>query len=168
MRFAPLIPEGGTVLELACGRGRHTRYLSGLGYRVVAVDIDLSGLADLASDERVELIQADLESGPWPLGSRRFDAIVVTNYLHRPLLPRLAKSLASGGVLLYETFARGNERFGRPSNPAFLLEPAELLEFFGSELQIVAYEHGLDKEPRPAVRQRISAVNASEPVPTNP
>jgi SAM-dependent methyltransferase len=168
MRFAPLIPQGGTVLDLACGRGRHTRYLSGLGFRVVAVDIELSGMADLASNERVELMEADLESGPWPLDGRLFEAIVVTNYLHRPLLPRLVECLAPGGVLLYETFARGNERFGRPSNPAFLLEPGELLVAFGSRLQVVAYEHGIENEPRPALRQRICAVNASEPVLTRP
>lgn len=163
-RFAPLIPEAGTVLDLACGRGRHTRYLRGLGFQLVAVDIDISGLADLSSNERVELIEADLESGPWPLEGRLFDGIVVSNYLHRPLLPRLAESLAPRGVLLYETFARGNERFGRPSNPAFLLEPGELLEAFGSRLQVVAYEYGLEDEPRPAVRQRICAVQTFEPV----
>ena len=103
-------------------------------------------------------IAADLEGGgPWPLGGRRFEGVVVTNYLHRPLLPRLVDSLAPGGVLIYETFARGNERFGRPSNPAFLLAPGELLEAVRGRLQIVAYEHGVVARPKPAVVQRLCA-----------
>ncbi|MDH3625213.1 MAG: class I SAM-dependent methyltransferase [Myxococcales bacterium] len=162
-RFAPLIRAKGTVLDLACGSGRHSRYLSALGYRLVAVDIDVSGLNDLSIKDHMEIIQADLETGDWFFRERRFDGIVVTNYLHRPHLPRLVESLAPGGVLIYESFAKGNEKLGRPRNPAFLLDPAELLEAFGSKLAIVAYEHGIDEEPRPAVRQRICAVRASEP-----
>jgi SAM-dependent methyltransferase len=163
-RFVPLIRGGGTVLDLACGGGRHTRYLSALGYRVVAVDVDVSGVRDLTTAETVEIIEADLEAGDWPLGERRFDGIVVTNYLHRPHLPRLAEALAPGGVLIFETFAKGNEKYGRPRNPAFLLEPGELLEAFTPGLRVVAYEHGIEREPRPAVRQRICAVSSAEPV----
>jgi len=165
-RFAPLIRDGGTVLDLACGSGRHTRYLRDLGYRVVAADLDVSSLDDLATDECVEIIETDLEAGDWPFGERRFDGIVVTNYLHRPHLPRLVESLAPGGVLIYETFGKGNEKLGRPRNPAFLLNPAELLEQFAPRLTVVAYEHLIEDQPRPAVRQRICAVNAAEPVRT--
>lgn len=151
------------MLDVACGGGRHSRYLSALGYRVVAVDIDVSGLNDLSTDANVEIIQADLETGEWPFGERCFEGIVVTNYLHRAHLPLLVESLAAGGVLIFETFAKGNEKFGRPRDPAFLLNPAELLDVFGPRLTIVAYEHGIEKEPRQAVRQRICAVKASEP-----
>ena len=159
-RFAPLIRDGGTVLDLACGGGRHTRYLSALGHRVVALDIDASSLDDLAGNETVEIIEADLEGDGWPFDERRFDGIVVTNYLHRPLLPLLPDALAPGGVLIYETFAKGNEKYGRPRNPAFLLDPGELLDAFAPRLTIVAYEHGTHHEPEPAVRQRVCAVKA--------
>lgn len=159
-RFAPLIPEGGTVLDLACGGGRHTQFLRGLAFRVVAADIDVSPLAALSSDEAVEIVEADLEGGPWPFEGRRFDGIVVTNYLHRPLLPRLAESLAPGGVLIYETFAKGNEQYGRPTSPAFLLGPGELQSVFGPLLDVVAYEHRHETAPRPAVRQRVCARRA--------
>jgi len=158
-RFASLIVSGGTVVDLACGGGRHSRYLSSLGHRVVSVDLDVSALSDLESRPSVEVIEANLETGEWPLGDRRFDGIVVTNYLHRPLLPRLVAALARGGVLIYETFGKGNEKLGRPRNPAFLLEPGELLDAFAPPLMVVAYEHLLEEEPRPAVRQRICAVN---------
>jgi SAM-dependent methyltransferase len=157
VRFAPSIRQGGTVLDLAAGSGRHARYLRQLGFRVVAIDIDLARMTDLAGDEGVELVQADLENADWPLLGRRFDGIVVTNYLHRPLLPILAQSLTPGGVLIYETFAEGNERYGRPSNPSFLLREKELLKAF-SELTVIEYEHGYEGDPKPAVRQRICAV----------
>ena len=168
-RFAPLIRSGGTVLDLACGQGRHTRYLESRGHRLVAADVDVSGLADLACNEAVTVLQCDFERGPWPFRGSRFDAIVITNYLHRPLLPRLVDSLGPDGVLLYETFAKGNERYGRPRRPEFLLEPGELYDAFAPRLTVVAYEHGFEATPRPAVRQRICATSASgEPAPLFP
>jgi len=167
-RFASLIPVGGTVLDLACGAGRHTRYLSALGYRVLAVDIDVTGVADLSTNEKIEILGADLETGGWPFSDRRFEGIVVTNYLHRPHLPGLVEALAPGGVLIYETFAKGNEKLGRPRNPDFLLNPAELLDAFAPRLTIMAYEHAIEEEPAPAVRQRICAVNGAEPARRRP
>jgi SAM-dependent methyltransferase len=158
LRFAHLVPAGGAVLDLAAGGGRHARLLLGLDHPVVAVDRSLDGLADLAAEPTLECIQADIEDGPWPLEGRRFAGIVVTNYLHRPLLGRLAASLLPGGVLIYETFAVGNARFGRPSNPDFLLKPGELIDAFRPHLGIVAYEHGIVEAPKPAVVQRIVAV----------
>jgi hypothetical protein len=157
-RFAALVPPGGTVLDLAAGAGRHTRFFRARGHPVVAVDRDVTNLADLAGDPRVEIVPADLEGGTaWPLGPRRFAAVVVTNYLHRPLFPALIASVASGGVLIYETFARGNERFGKPSNPEFLLRPGELLDAVRGRLRVVAYEDVEIDSPRPAMVQRIAA-----------
>jgi len=149
------IQPGGGVLDLACGSGRHARLLARMGFEVDAVDRDIALFAD--PPPGVKLMQADLESGPWPYEGRRFAGIVVTNYLHRPLLPILVDSLEPQGMLLYETFARGNERFGKPSNPAFLLEPGELLEAVRGRLRVVAYEDRVVAEPRPAAIQRIAA-----------
>lgn len=155
-RFADRIPAGGEVLDLACGGGRHTRLLLDRGHRVVAVDRDLSRVADLADRDAVELVEADLEDGrARPLAGRRFSGVVVTNYLHRPLLPALVAAVAPGGALIYETFARGQERLGRPRNPEFLLRPGELLEAVRGELRVVAYEDLVDD--RPAHVQRICA-----------
>lgn len=158
-RFAGAVQRTGPVLDLAAGSGRHTRYFKGLGYEVVALDRDVTGLADLAATPGIEVMAADLEDGsPWPLGQRRFAGIVVTNYLHRPLLPSLATALQPGGLLIYETFALGNERFGRPSNPAFLLRPGELRDFAETHgLTILGYDHGEVSEPRPAVIQHLAA-----------
>jgi len=155
---AGLVPHGGKVLDLAAGGGRHARYFKGLGYQVTALDRDASRLQDLAS-QGAEVIAADLEDGsPWPLGTREFDGIVVANYLHRPLFPHLASALATGGVLIYETFGIGNERFGRPSNPNFLLRPGELLEFAAAHgLQVLAYACGEVAEPKRAITQRMAA-----------
>jgi len=147
------------VLDLACGGGRHARYLATLGYRVEAVDRDGEDLRELGSVAGVKTRAADLENGPWPYAGQRFDAIVVTNYLHRPLFPHLLGALAAGGVLIYETFAIGNERYGRPSNPDFLLKSGELLEVVRGRLRVVAYEEVNVEVPRPAMVQRISAVN---------
>ena len=150
--------SGGVVLDLACGAGRHARLLLERGYRVVAVDRDVSGLGDLAGAAGLDLIEADLERAPWPFGTRRFAGIVVTRYLYRPLLATLIGALAEDGVLIYETFARGNERHGRPRRPEFLLEPGELLEAVRATLHVVAYEHGLVRAGAPSVIQRLCAV----------
>ena len=158
-RFAPLIAPGGRVLDLACGRGRHARYLAGLGYRVEAVDRDSAALAALAGVAGVTTRGADLEGSPWPCGAGRFDGIVVTNYLHRPLVSALLAALRPGGVMIYETFALGNEKLGRPSNPEFLLRPDELLQWVEGRLHVLAFEQGLVERPKPAVIQRICAVH---------
>ena len=162
-RFAPLIRNGGTVLDLACGGGRHARYFLALGYPVAMVDRDSGPLGDLAGHRGAEIIEADLEGdAPWPLAERTFAAVVVVNYLHRPLLPRLIGSLEDGGLLIYETFARGNELFSRPRNPDHLLKSGELLEAVRGKLQVIAYEHGIDERaPLPGVKQRLCAINAA-------
>ncbi len=156
-RFLPLIAPGGRVLDLAAGSGRHTRLLREAGHPVLAVDRDAAALrAAFAGDSLCEIKEIDLEDGsPWRLG-QGFAGIVVTNYLHRPLFPDLVQALAPGGVLLYATFMLGNERFGRPSNPDFLLRPNELLEVFAGPLTVVAFEQG--EVPRPAMVQRLAAV----------
>jgi SAM-dependent methyltransferase len=157
-RFAHLVAPGANVLDVACGGGRHAAFFAARGCRVDAVDRDPGVAEGLAGLARVRLLVADIESGPWPYAGRRFDAVVVTNYLHRPLLPRLREAVADRGVLLYETFARGNERFGKPSNPAFLLQPGELLGAFAEGFSVVAYEDGELVLPRPARVQRLCAV----------
>lgn len=145
------------MLDIAAGSGRHTKLLLDRGFRVRAVDRDVTALSTLAGP-RCTVEQVDLETGgPWPLEGG-YDGIVVTNYLHRPLFPEIAGALAPGGGVIYETFALGNERFGRPSNPEFLLRPGELLDAFAS-LTVVAFEQGEIASPRPAVVQRIAAVN---------
>jgi SAM-dependent methyltransferase len=159
-RFSPLVAAGGEVLDVAAGGGRHTRWFLARGHRVVAVDRDTRALASVAGHPDLEVVQADLESGSWPFEGRRFAGVVVTNYLHRPLLPALVASVA--GVLLYETFAVGQERFGRPRDPEFLLRPHELLDAVRGELRVVAYEDVLT--PRPSCVQRLAAVR--EPGPT--
>jgi SAM-dependent methyltransferase len=154
-RWATLIRPGGEVLDVAAGAGRHARLLARMGFEVHAVDRDASLFADPPPE--VKVLQADLEAGPWPYAGRRFDAVVVTNYLHRPLLPVLVDSLESGGVLIYETFAKGNEKFGKPSNPAFLLAPGELLEAVRGTLRVLAFEDLVVSDPRPAAVQRLCA-----------
>jgi SAM-dependent methyltransferase len=163
-RFAPLVEAGAPVLDLACGAGRHVRLFLERGDPVTAVDVDVSGLADLKGRPGLEIVPADLEDGsPWPLLGRRFGAVVVTNYLWRPLLPMILEAVGPRGVLLYETFAQGNEALGRPSNPDFLLRPDELLELARGELQVVAYEHGRLEHPRPAIKQRLCAIRDDHP-----
>jgi SAM-dependent methyltransferase len=168
-RFAPLIPliPAGEVLDLACGAGRHARLLAARGNKVLAVDRD-SGLLAQAAGAGIETLRVDLECDP-PDGSiaslfreGRFSGIVVTNYLHRPLFPQLLSSLAPGGVFIYETFAQGNGRFGKPSNPVFLLQPGELLQILlarsNDSMRIVAFEDGYLDRPWPAMVQRICAI----------
>ncbi|HEX4585824.1 MAG TPA: class I SAM-dependent methyltransferase [Burkholderiaceae bacterium] len=154
---ARLAPES-EVLDLACGSGRHSRALAAQGCRVDAVDVDASHAADLAGVAGVQFRAIDLERGPWPFQERQYDAVVVANYLHRPTLPLLAQVLRDGGVLVYETFAAGNERFGRPSNPAFLLAPFELAACFAPLLHVLAFEDGCVGPPRPARVQRLCAI----------
>ena len=164
-RFAPLIRAGGSVLDLACGRGRHSLLLAGLGYQVEAVDRDAEVLAAItAGAPGVVTRLADLEGGPWPYHGRAFDGIVVTNYLFRPLLPLLLDALEVNGVLIYETFMAGNGRFGKPSNPDFLLRQDELLDLVRPRLNVVAFEQGEIDAPRLAVVQRLCATRRIEPV----
>jgi SAM-dependent methyltransferase len=157
-RFADAVPAG-EVLDLACGSGRHARLFAQLGHPVLAVDRDPQALAASAG-RGITTLQADLEQegGRWPFEAGRFAGIVVTNYLHRPLMADLLDSLAPGGVLIYETFALGNEAFGKPANPAFLLRPGELLELaHQGALTVLAYEDGVVNEPKPARVQRLCA-----------
>ena len=152
LRWAPLV-ERGPVLDVACGAGRHAMVFAERGFEVLAVDRDEQALPG-----SIRFVRADLEDGsPWPWPGKRFAAIVVTNYLHRPLFPRLVDSLDEGGVLIYETFMAGNERYGRPSNPDFLLRPGELLEAFGT-LTVVACEQGTVERPKKAALQRICVI----------
>jgi SAM-dependent methyltransferase len=143
-RWSHLAPAGGSVLDVACGRGRHARWFAALGHRVTALDRSAEALAAIGLPaERCETVLADIEGGPWPLPGRQFDALVVTNYLWRPLMETLLVSIAPGGVLIYETFAAGNETVGKPSRPDFLLQPGELLQLCQS-LRTVAYEDGFE------------------------
>ena len=159
-RWAGFIAGGGEVLDLACGSGRHSRYLASAGYRVCAVDHDAQSVAALTAIAGVSVQVVDLEGAPWPLQGRRFAGIVVTNYLYRPLFPHLFEALAEDGAFIYETFALGNERFGKPSNPDFLLRPGELLELVRGKLRVLAYEDLQVSLPKPAMVQRICAVGA--------
>ncbi len=157
-RFADRIPAGGRVLDLAAGGGRHTRFFLGRGHPVTAVDRDTSGVKDLQDDPGVEILEFDLEAGsPWSFPGRDFEGVVVANYLWRAILPAVVAAVAPGGVLIYETFARGQEQFGHPRNPDFLLKPGELLEAVRGELRVVANEDLILDDPTRAV-QHIAAV----------
>lgn len=156
LRHLALIPAGGRVLDLASGSGRHARLAAERGYRVTALDRDVS---DLNRIPGIEVVEHDLEADlALPFGDARFDGIIVTNYLWRPLLAALPDLVADGGALLYETFARGNERFGKPSNPDFLLIPGELLDCVRGRLEVAAYENAETDNPRRAMVQRIAAI----------
>lgn len=159
IRHAARIHPGGLVLDLAAGSGRHSRWLAAQGFKVLAADRDAGFVATLTGTPGVDTRLMELEGPDWPLAGVCFAGIVVTNYLYRPRLAVLASMLEPGGVLLYETFARGQERLGRPQNPDYLLEPGELLDVFMGRLRLVAYEHLLDEgSGQPAIRQRICAV----------
>jgi SAM-dependent methyltransferase len=155
VQWAGLVPAGSSVLDIAAGGGRHAAFFASSGRKVTAVDRDTAALSQLPG---IETVRANLEDGsPWPLTSRRFGAVIVTNYLHRPLMPRLLESVEPGGVLLYETFMMGNERFGKPSNPNFLLKDGELLDLVRGKFSVVAYEARMISDPRMAMVQRIAA-----------
>jgi SAM-dependent methyltransferase len=157
VRFGQSLRPGARVLDLACGHRRQAAWFAQRGCQVTAVDVDPACEASLRQHPEVRFVLADLEAGPWPLAEERFDAVVVVHYLHRPLLARIRAALAPDGLLIYETFATGNERFGRPRNPDFLLRPGELLTAFAG-LRIIAFEDGHVSEP-PAMIQRLAALN---------
>lgn len=157
-RHLGLVPIGGVVLDVACGAGRHVRIARAHGHPVVAVDRDTAAVrAAFAGDPAVEIVTADLEGAPWPFEARTFGGVVVTNYLWRPLLPRIVEAVAEAGVLLYETFMCGHERYGRPRNPDFLLRAGELRTAVAGQLTVVAFEE-VDDPNAGSVRQRICAV----------
>lgn len=156
LRFAPMVARGGRVLDVACGTGRHARLFASLGHAVNAVDRDVSRVGKLPA--LVQMLQADIETGSWPYAGQVFAGVVVTNYLYRPLMATLIASVAPGGAFIYETFAAGNEQYGRPARPDFLLQPGELLETVRGQLQVRAYENTYVDLPKPAMVQRIVAV----------
>lgn len=158
-RFARYIPVNGRVLDLACGSGRHTRFLAARGYSVLAVDRDAGALAVLRDVPGVAVQEMDLEGEAWPLEGLRFDGIVVTNYLWRARLSDVMALLAPGGILIYDTFMLGNEAYGKPSNPDFLLQPGELRQRVAAAgLRELAFVEGLTAAPKPAMRQSVCAV----------
>lgn len=157
-RFASRIPKTGTVLDLACGGGRHSFLLAGMGYSVLAVDQNISEIQKTTNPFICSKV-LNLEEEVLPLKDDKFSGIVVTNYLYRPHLDRLPEMLEKNGVLIYETFAKGNEQFGKPSNPNFLLKTGELLELAQRHgLKVLAYEDIYQDEPKPAMVQRLCAV----------
>ncbi|WP_421780053.1 class I SAM-dependent methyltransferase [Kiloniella litopenaei] len=161
LKHAEYIPEGSDILDLACGAGRHARLFLMSGHYVTAVDKNIDALDDLTDFPGAEIIQADLEDGsPFPLSGKKFGGIIVTNYLYRPLLPLLTGLLIPDGALIYETFMIGNEKFGRPKNPDFLLKSQELLRHYSPHLRVQSYEETTTAEPNPAAVQRICAVNS--------
>jgi len=158
-RWTHLVTEGGAVLDVASGAGRHARWFASHGHPVTAIDRDADALAAMRDERGITTLTADIEEGAWPLpADAKFAAVVVTNYLHRPLFPRLLDALAPSGVLIYETFAQGNETVGKPSRPAFLLAPGELLDVVRGRLRVVAFQDGFLAQPRPAYVQRICAI----------
>ena len=152
-RWTHLLPPQSRVLDLACGAGRHMRWLAENGHRCVGVDRSSEALQ--VAKAHGQVIEADIETGDWPLLGKQFDAVIVTNYLWRPLMPRILESLTPTGFLIYETFALGHEKYGKPSRPDFLLQPGELLQTC-SQMHVIAYENGYSDQP-PKVVQRIVA-----------
>lgn len=157
VRWAAELAAAAEALDVASGAGRHARFLADRGCAVTAVDRDAALIDGLAGVPGVTALVADLEAAPWPLPGRRFGGVVVTNYLHRPLFPTLLDAIEAGGVLIYETFAVGNERYGRPANPDFLLQPGELLELVRGRMRVLGYEDVFDPAPQPRMVQRICA-----------
>lgn len=167
IRHAALIARGARVLDLAAGRGRQSIYLASRGAHVIAVDRDASALASFAATRGVTTRVADLETDTWPLAGERFDAIVCVHYLYRPRLADLLGLLVEDGVLIYETFATGNEAYGRPSNPDYLLRDGELLALVCDRMSVVAFEQGLTAQyGTSAVVQRIAAIGRGTWPPT--
>lgn len=160
-RHQPIIAKNGSVLDIAAGGGRHARFFADQGHHVVAIDRNIDPLIPLTESHGCEVIEADLEKGsPWPLNDRTFDAVIVSNYLYRPLFDQLIDSLAPNGIFLYETFALGNEVYNRPRNPDHLLKSGELLQHVAGKLQVIGYQHGiLQGDECPGVKQMICAVN---------
>jgi len=152
-----LVPNA-KVLDLACGNGRHTKFLIEQGFDVTSVDINQNALNEVAKISKSRVLSADLENGEWPFAERSFDGIVVTNYLHRPQLELITNTLTDRGLLIYETFMIGNERYGKPSNPAFLLRPNELNNIFAHSMLILKSEQGHIRFPKEATVQRVCAV----------
>ena len=152
-RWTHLLPPQSQVLDLACGAGRHMRWLAGHGHQCTGVDRSAEALATAQAYGQV--LEADIEGGPWPLEGQLFDAVIVTHYLWRPLMPRILESLKPHGFLIYETFAIGHERIGKPSRPDFLLKPGELLQTC-AKMHVIAYEDGFSEQP-PKFVQRIVA-----------
>lgn len=160
LRFSDEIPAGGEVIDIACGSGRHGRLLLEKGHPVTFVDIDTEGLDDLGGRSDVAIIETDLETeGFWPFTGHAYDGVIVTNYLWRPILPKIVDLVAPGGLLLYETFAAGNEAFGKPKNPDYLLKAEELLSAVDGKLEVLAFEQVEIETPKPAVIQHIAARN---------
>ena len=171
LRWAHLIPAGGRALDVACGSGRHLYWLQSRGFALTGVDRDPAALANLAPlmAAGAEIVDADIENGPWPFAGRQFEAVLVTHYLWRARLADIAAAVAPGGVLLYETFALGHETVGRPSRPDFLLAPGELLQVAAKAgLRTIAYEDGFEESPGPRFVQRIAAVRPDGPATGTP
>ena len=158
-RCSDLLKPCSTILDLACGSGRHTHYLAGKGHNVTALDKNPEALSKISSSIGIRPYEFDLETGSWPFLERKFDAIVVTNYLYRPILQNIVNTLSPSGILIYETFMSGNEQFGRPSNPDFLLMPNELINLVHEKLHVLLYEAGRANDPKPGLIQRICAVS---------
>lgn len=157
VKNTPLIRKNGRVLDLACGTGRHAIWLAKQGYQVDALDRDATAVSSMVGMDNINVVILDIEAGDWPQSEQRYDGLVVSRYLYRPLLQTLATLLNPGGVLIYEAFMVGNERYGKPSNANFLLQPNELLEIYSPLLKVISFEQGEEQLPRPAVVQRICA-----------